>query len=214
MRIAILLLFVTVFSLHVAAQSNNVHYGDLSGKEKRWAMFHPRAAKKVKKIIPEVSTDVRQKIAYNKIDSLIHGGQADAYRHALWMALTAKHIGDKKARRVGQMHEESNKEHFYKSEKEDNALQDSISCQMDLLNNDLGIAYGIGYKDKSDDELKELVLNGILAGEFFMLFRNSKNEFIDCEGKVVDNKNRLEEKKWYLPYCLVPTNNTSEIPTH
>ena len=113
MRIAILLLFVTVFSLRVAAQSNNVHYGDLSGKEKRWAMFHPRAAKKVKKIIPEVRTDVRQKIADNKIDSLIHGGQADAYRHALWMALTAKHIGDKKSRRVGQMHEESNKEHFY-----------------------------------------------------------------------------------------------------
>jgi hypothetical protein len=214
MRIAILLLFVTVFSLRVAAQSNNVHYGDLSGKEKSWAMFHPRAAKKVKKIIPEVRTDVRQKIADKKIDSLIHGGQADAYRHALWMALTAKHIGDKKARRVGQMHEESNKLHFYKSEKEDNALQDSISCQMDLLNNDLGIAYGIGYKDKSDDELKELVLNGILAGEFFMLFRNSKNEFIDCEGNVVDNKNRLEEKKWYLPYCLVPTNNTSEVPTH
>jgi len=214
MRIAILLLFVTVFSLRVAAQSNNVHYGDLSGKEKRWAMFHPRAAKKVKNIIPEVRTDVRQKIADYKIDSLIHGGQADAYRHALWMALTAKHIGDKKARRVGQMHEESNKEHFYKSEKEDNALQDSISCQMDLLNNDLGIAYGIGYKDKSDDELKELVLNGILAGEFFMLFRNKQNEFLDCEGNVVDNKIRLEEKKWYLPYCLVPTNNTSEIPTH
>ena len=135
---------------------------------------------KVKKIIPEVRTDVRQKISDNKIDSLIHGGQADAYRHALWMALTAKHIGDKKARRVGQMHEESNKVHFYNSEKEDNALQDSISCQMDLLNNDLGIAYGIGYKDKSDDELKELVLNGILAGEFFMLFRNKQNEFLKC----------------------------------
>jgi len=212
MRIILLVLFTTALSLHTSAQ-NNVHYSDLSGKEKRWAIFHPRAAKKVKQIIPEVRADVRQKIADNKIDSLIHGGQADAYRHALWMALTAKHIGDKKARRVGQMHEESNKTHFYQSIKEDNALQDSISCQMDLLNNDLGIAYGIGYKEKSDDDIKEIVLNGILAGEFFMLFRNKQNEFLDCEGNVVNNKNRLEEKKWYLPYCLVPTNNTSEIPT-
>jgi hypothetical protein len=214
MRIFILLIFITTLHIHVDAQNNNVHYGDLSCKEKRWAMFHPKAAKKVKKIIPEVRTDVRQKIADNKIDSLIHGGQADAYRHALWMALTAKYIGDKKARRVGQLHEESNKEHFYKSEKEDNALQDSISCQMDLLNNDLGIAYGIGYKEKSDDDIKEIILNGILVGEFFMLFRNKQNEFLDCEGNVVDNNNRIEEKKWYLPYCLVPTNNTSEVPTH
>jgi hypothetical protein len=212
MRIILLLLLTTVFSLHTNAQ-NNVHYSDLSSKEKRWAIFHPRAAKKAKQIIPVVRADVRLKISENKIDSLIHGGQADAYRHALWMALTAKHIGDKKARRIGQMHEESNKQHFYNSIKEDNALQDSISCQMDLINNDLGIAYGIGYKDKSDEELKELVLNGVLAGEFFMLFRNNQNEFLDCEGNVVSNKNRIVDKRWFLPYCLVATINTSEIPT-
>ena len=212
MRIILLLLLTTVFSLHTSAQ-NKVHYSDLSSKEKRWAIFHPRAAKKAKQIIPVVRADVRLKISENKIDSLIHGGQADAYRHALWMALTAKHIGDKKARRIGQMHEESNKQHFYNSIKEDSALQDSISCQMDLLNNDLGIAYGIGYKDKSDEELKELVLNGVLAGEFFMLFRNKQNEFLDCEGNVVSNKNRIEDKRWFLPYCLVATINTSETPT-
>ena len=213
MRMILLLLWVITISLQTTAQNNDVHYGDLSGKEKRWAMLHPRAAKKVKKIIPDVRTDVRLKISEGKIDSLIHGGQADAYRHALWMALTAKHIGDKKARKVGQMHEEGNKTNFYKSIKEDDALQDSISCQMDLLNNDLGIAYGIGYKDKSDEEIKELVLTGVLAAEFFMLFRNKQNEFLDCEGNIVDNKNRITDKRWYLPYCLVPTNNTSDIPT-
>ena len=77
-----------------------------------------------------------------------------------------------------------------------------------------GKHYHVKTNSESDDELKELVLNGILVGEFFMLFRNKQNEFLDCEGNVVDNKNRLEEKKWYLPYCLVPTNNTSEVPTH
>lgn len=213
MRNFLLYIGLAFLSLPVAGQSTNVHYSELSKKEKRWAMFHPKAAKKVKQVIPIVRTDVRLKIKENKIDSLIHGGQADAYRHALWMALTAKYIGDKKARKVGQMHEESNKTHFYKSIKEDNALQDSISCQMDLLNNDLGIAYGIGYKDKTDEEIKELVLNGVLAGEFFMLFRNKQNEFIDCEGNVVDTKNRITEHRWYLPFCLVPTNNTSETPT-
>ncbi len=213
MRMILLLIWVTFISLQTTAQNNDVHYGDLSSKEKRWAMLHPRAAKKVKKIIPEVRTEVRLRISEGKIDSLIHGGQADAYRHALWMALTAKHIGDKKARKVGQMHEEGNKTYFYKSIKEDDSLQDSISCQMDLLNNDLGIAYGIGYKDKSDEEINELILNGILAGEFFMLFRNKQNEFLDCEGNIVVNKNRIADKRWYLPYCLVPTNNTSEIPT-
>ena len=213
MRMILLLIWVTFISLQTTAQNNDVHYGDLSSKEKRWAMLHPRAAKKVKKIIPEVRTEVRLRISEGKIDSLIHGGQADAYRHALWMALTAKHIGDKKARKVGQMHEEGNKTYFYKSIKEDDSLQDSISCQMDLLNNDLGIAYGIGYKDKSDEEINELILNGILAGEFFMLFRNKQNEFLDCEGNIVVNKNRIADKRWYLPYCLVATNNTSEIPT-
>lgn len=212
MRITLLLILTIVFCLRTSAQ-NNVHYSDLSSKEKRWAIFHPIAAKKAKRIIPLVRADVRLKISENKIDSLIHGGQADAYRHALWMALTAKHIGYKKARKIGQMHEEGNKSNFYKSIKEDNALQDSISCQMDLLNNDLGIAYGIGYKDKSDEEIKELVLTGVLAGEFYMLFRNKQNEFLDCEGNIVSNKNRIADKRWFLPYCLVPTNNTSEIPT-
>lgn len=46
-----MLIGVTFISLQTTAQNNNVHYGDLSGKEKRWAMLHPRAAKKVKIIL-------------------------------------------------------------------------------------------------------------------------------------------------------------------
>ena len=214
MKKIIICLTLLLCSDYLMAQKNDVHISDLSKGEKHWAMWHPFAARKAKKIVPFVRNEVRQMIADNKIDSLIHGGQADAFRHALWMALTAKSIGEKKARKLGQLHEERNKEDFFKSVTEDESLQDSISCQMDLLNNDLGIAYGMGYKDKSVKEIEELILSGVLNGEFFMLFRNKKNQFLDCEGNVVDTKNRIRDKVWYLPYCLVPSNNTSEIPTH
>ena len=72
MRIFLVLFFITNLHLQVVAQNNHVHYSDLSSKEKSWAMFHPRAAKKVKKIIPEVRTDVRQKIANNKMINIPH----------------------------------------------------------------------------------------------------------------------------------------------
>ena len=206
------LLLLLVISSSLFAQEK-INFDNLSKGEKHWALWHPFAAKKAKKIIPLVRAEVRKKIEEGKIDSLIHGGQADAYRHALWMALTAKKIGVKKARRIGQLHEQRNKEAFYKSEVEDGSLQDSISCLMDLQNNDLGIAYGDSYKQLPDDEIAAMVLTGVLNGEFFMLFRNKKNEFMDCEGNVVSNHDRLKNKTWYLPYCLVSTSNTSEIPT-
>ena len=213
MKKLFLLVLILTTSICLFAQEKTVRISDLCKQEKHWAILHPFAAKKAKKIVPLVRAEVRQMIAENKIDSLIHGGQADAYRHALWMALIAKHIGEKKARKIGQLHEAGNKTAFYKSLKEDNSLQDSISCQMDLLNNDLGIAYGIGFKDKSDNEIKEIILSAILNGEFFILFRNKKNEFMDCEGNAVYVQDRVKNKTWYLPYCLVTSNNTSEIPT-
>ncbi|MFM7017055.1 MAG: DUF6973 domain-containing protein [Bacteroidota bacterium] len=213
MKLAIPLFAFLFSSIHVFSQDSTVRMHNLSKKEKHWAITHPFAAKKAKKIIPFVREDVRVKITEGKLDSLIHGGQADAYRHALWMALTAKHIGEKKALKMGQLHEAKNKEDFYKSIKDDDALQDSISCQMDLLNNALGISYGVGYKDKSDKEIQELILAGINNGEFFILFRNKKNQFMDCEGNVVSKEDRVKNKKWFLPYCLVPSNNTSDTPT-
>lgn len=207
------LLIIVLLILSMRSFAQEVHMKNLSGREKRWAIFHPIAAKKAKKIVPFVREEVRIKIAEGKIDSLIHGGQADAFRHALWMALMAKHIGNKKAVHVGKLHEMKNKDDFFKNEKEDNSLQDSVSCQMDLLNNELGAAYGGGYKKSSDKEIEDLILTGISNGEFFMLFRNKKNQFLSCDGNVVETKDRVKNKQWYLPYCLVPSNNTAEIPT-
>jgi hypothetical protein len=187
------------------SQSVLKQYRALPKAEKRWVRQHPHAALKVRSITSIVRKEVIEYSRKNLVDTLFNGGTADAFRHCYWMALCAQKIGSKKALSLGEAHEKGNREQFDKGLTEDAVLQDSISCLMDLYNNRIGIGMVSDQKIKDAETLKFHILEKIKQGELRVLKRNNMNQFIDCEGNAVI-KPIENQRKWQLPYCLVPSN--------
>ncbi len=86
--------------------------------------------------------------------------KSDAFRHTYWNALMAKHINPDFAKLMTTAHEiktfgaaqdfKSNPEHF-----------------MDLINNHIGRTIGEKYKDKTDEELAQIVLKTLNEGKLY-----------------------------------------------
>ena len=75
---------------------------------------------------------------------------------------------------------------------------------MDLKNNDLGFLLGSANKTMDDAGLKTLVLEAIISGNAWYLKRNEQGIYVDCAGKPLDLT--LYKEKWFVPKCLVKTN--------
>jgi hypothetical protein len=169
--------------------------------EKVWVITHPFIAKKTWKITKEalrISDEIKRD---SLLDGDPDGGQVDAFRHTYWMASLTQKISCKKARRLGKAHEKVNYRNFKKGRKEENNLPDEASSDMDLRNNELGIALGIVNKNLSQNELVTLVRNAILEGKAWKIYKNKKGESLDCNGNII-----LAEKRmalWKTLRCLV-----------
>ena len=74
-----------------------------------------------------------------------------------------------------------------------------------LYNNKVGAGIVQNIKHKNTDILKINSLAKIEAGELKIMRRNNQNQFIDYEGNEVV-KPKGAQRKWNLPYCLVPSN--------
>ena len=204
-RLVVILLLTLTFT-DSRSQSLLKQYQSLPAAEKRWVLHHPHAAIKVRVLTSKVRNEVMQYAQKNLVDTLFNGGTADAFRHCYWMALCAQKIGSKKALSLGEAHEKGNRQQFEKGLTEDAVLQDSISCEMDLFNNKIGVAIATAEKKGDAETLKILILEKIKQGELKILNRNDQNQFLDCEGNTV-LKPTGKDRKWVLPYCLVPSNH-------
>ena len=173
----------------------------LSFPEQRWVVFHPFAAKKAWRI----SEYVREVTDSVKKDTILIGdgnaGQVDAFRHTFWMALLVQEISWKKARRLGIVHEKGNKRDFKKKRLEDKQLPDSISCEMDLFNNSVGIRIGKTHRDTSGKALKNIVIRAVLEGECKIIKRDKNGNFLDGSGNAL--KPEEWQGKWGNMRCLV-----------
>jgi len=138
------------------------------------------------------------------LDTLESGGKLDAFRHTYTMAFLARSIKTKKLKKLGIAHEKGNKRQFIKNSLEFGERSDSLACEMDLRNNELGFVIGSQNKVSTNEELKQLVIQEIQNGKAWYLKRNSRNEYVDCEGKIIDFGRFIV--KWYIPKCLLKTN--------
>ncbi|MES2133381.1 MAG: hypothetical protein V4506_13620 [Bacteroidota bacterium] len=138
------------------------------------------------------------------LDTLANGGKLDAFRHTYAMAFLARKIKVKKLRKLGIAHEKGNKKQFKKHQTEDGERPDSLACEMDLRNNELGILLGSGNKALKDAELKLLVINAIKEGKAWYLKRNERFMYVNCNHELLEM--RLYSQKWYVPKCLIKTN--------
>lgn len=189
-----LVIFFIAFLTSVNAQK-------LFPEEIIWSTTHPFAAIRLKKIYKKVFILYKQPSTILALDSFSNGGKLDAFRHIFFMAAFAQKIKLKKLRKLGIAHEKGNYKQFLKHQNEEGELPDSLSCVMDLTNNELGFKIGLNHKKISLDELKLEVIKEINNGNAVILKRNNNKLYVDCNNNVIDIK--AYEKKWCVPKCLI-----------
>jgi hypothetical protein len=184
--------------------SNAQSFGSRSGPEKCWAIFHPFAAIKIRKIYALARPFYEDIKKNNVTDSFSNGGKLDAFRHIYFMAAFTQKVKAKKVRKLGKAHEKGNRKDFLKGIKEDGELPDSLSTVMDLQNNETGIRIGRENKMAALKELSELVLGLITRGEAVYFKRDAHGNYLNCENQIIDRT--LYSGKWFVPKCLIKTN--------
>lgn len=177
---------------------------DISKYETYWAFFHPFASLKIKKHLTKAMIVYKDVKLSKQLDTLESGGKLDAFRHTFTMAYLSRFVKVKKLRKLGKAHEKGNKFHFFKNHHEYGERADSLACEMDLRNNELGFLIGESQKEFKTDELKELVLTQIRQGNAWFLKKNGKNEYVSCNNEPIDFN--LYKGKWFVPKCLVKSN--------
>ena len=176
----------------------------ISSYEYRWAVFHPFIAVKIKHRLPKAMKFYNEVRDAKTLDTLNSGGKLDAFRHVYTMAYLARNIKVKKLRKLGMAHEKGNKKQFKENGLEEGERPDSLACEMDLRNNELGFILGAGHKNSSDEELKAITVTAIKEGRAWYLKRNAGYFYVSCSNDVLDLKRYTG--KWFIPKCLIPTN--------
>lgn len=199
----IIILFISfTFGCSIFAQGNfKKSFRSLSKSERKWVMKNPFHAMEAYKVSKDVFSESKKIAKDNRLDQDPDCGQADAFRHLYWMARLTQKIGGKRAFDLGVAHEKANYEDFLKSEFD---LHDSISCEMDLFNNKIGIAIGERHPDISEDSLKKVVIESILSGKAVIVYKDALGRCLDNNHKVIDKKNW--QGKWKNERVLVFSN--------
>lgn len=195
-------IIITCFIVCFAEQSFSQH--QISKYEYRWAVFHPFAAKKIQKHLIE-AMDVYQVVKNAKtLDGFESGGTLDAFRHTFTMAYLSRFVKINKIRKLGKVHEKGNEYFFYRNHQEFGERADSLACVMDLRNNELGFEIGKNNKNASKDDLKNIVIEQIKAGNAWKLKKNDQNLYVSCQNEPILIENY--KGKWFLPKCLIKSN--------
>ena len=175
------------------------------GKEtRRWILFHPLAALKVKSIYKKHLFVYQNNDLLTVLDSFENGGKLDAFRHVYFMAAFAQKISVNKLRKLGIAHEKTNRSSFFRGKESLNLRHDSLGSVMDLQNNELGFMIGHGNKNLNPLSLRDTVLSEILSGKALIFNRNKHGLYLDCSDQVLDPI--LFKLSWYIPKCLVNSN--------
>ncbi len=165
-----------------------------------WALGHPFAALKIKKVYKKASKLYDENLLKVKLDAYTSGGKLDAFRHVFYFAAFAQKIKPKKVLKLGKAHEKTNHLDFKRGKFENEVMADSISCVMDLLNNEVGVKLGSENKNLSLEELKQKVMELINKGDAYHILRDKEGRFIDCNNNVIDMS--LYKGKWTIPKCI------------
>ena len=201
----VLIFYCLLSSLQIFSQSNWQAFKKLSCAEKTWVVFHVFKAKKAFEV-PKEAQRVADSVAKTSLlDGDKNGGQVDAFRHAYWMARLHQEIGKNAALKLGKAHEKSNYQQYKKQQLENGEIPDKISSEMDLFNNSIGVTYtekGIPYPKNG---LIYRIVNGILAGDYRIIKKDQKKNYLSCDDTIIPKKSL--KGKWKNEKCLVNSNN-------
>jgi len=174
-------------------QQDNVKI-KISRPEFLWALSHPFKAKRALNItrIALLVTDSLEKDSNLRDRS---GGQLDAFKHGLWMALLTQEIGSKAALKLGIAHEKANYINFKKGR----PYSSHNHSVMDSLNNIVGSK--IGNKLNNRNDIINAVINSVKKGDFYMLQKNLEGQYIDCKGNIIEKN----DNQWEWNECIITT---------
>lgn len=180
-------------------------YNSLSKPEQRWVLRHPIAAFRTHKLATSARTEAVSHNSDPDLDGDLNGGMVDAFKHTLWMALTAQKIGYSKAVSLGIAHEEGNRAEFDANpERNGGLIQDQMASDMDLFNNQVGARIGADNPNVSYDVLVFLVKDAVVKGQCRKLRKDSSGNYLDSTGTVIilSDYNGV----WLIPKQLIPSN--------
>ncbi len=180
-------------------------YHKLSIPEQQWVRKHPLAAFRTHRIADSVRHEAQERLKDADFDGDLNGGMVDAFKHTLWMALTAQKIGMEKALSLGVAHEEGNRLEYESDPVRKNIQQDSIASRMDILNNIVGARIGAQNPDASPKRIMTLVRQAVIEGKCWKIKKKDKNTYLDADGKVINIHDY--DNQWAIPKVLVPSNN-------
>jgi len=179
-------------------------YQSLSKAEQHWVNRHPIAAFRTHRLADTARTLAVAHQHDDDLDGDLNGGMADAFKHTLWMALTAQKIGKDKAISLGKAHEDGNHEEFLNNpERTGGLIQDKIASDMDLYNNSIGAQIGEDHPDVSISVLIFLVKEAVTKGQCRKIQKDAGGNYIDSQGKVIDTKQYIGQ--WEIPKVLIPS---------
>lgn len=184
---------------------------ELNRYEIIWILTHLFRAYPVWKLSSQVRQIANQHITDPELDGDFAGGQVDALRHILWMALITQKYGARFARKLGVVHEKSNKLDFKKKKLEEYQLPDATSMMMDLLNNEIGIELGQRLTDVNITQLTEIVKQLVLDGKAWVIKKDNEGNFLDIDDKPIPKN--LWLGKWNTPKVLVASNYRNRFDT-
>ncbi|MDF2437234.1 MAG: hypothetical protein K0Q95_1610 [Bacteroidota bacterium] len=195
----IIAFFYSTFSY---SQSSLQKFKSVSFSEKCWVIFHPFVAKKAMKKTSMVLSDVDSVKNTGTIGTDMNGGKLDAFRHAYWMATLTNSIGKHKSLKLGKAHEKGNYRTFKKHKLEDSILPDSVSCEMDLMNNKVG-ADLVGEKKRFGEkkDIQNIVLESLKTGKLSIIKKDKGGNYLYCDGTFIDTN--VWGGKWNIPKCLI-----------
>jgi hypothetical protein len=209
-RKTVLVISFLLFSTLCSAQSMWTSFWSLAGPEKCWVITHPFIANKARKITREVLRYSEEVKKDSPLDEDANGGQADAFRHAFWMASLSQKISERKALSLGKAHEKGDYRKFRKGKMgEEGLLPDSASSEMDIFNNKAGASIGSQNKYLEKDSLRAIIISTILNGRLKIISKNKEGRYLDCAGNILDMASFIHI--WNIPKCLVNSDQTGKI---
>jgi len=170
----------------------------ISLPEFKWAVLHPIAALKVKKIKRNCDKYYQDSSLKFQLDRFENGGKLDAFRHVFYMSAFSQHIKTKKLRKLGEAHEKGNYRQFLKGGKEHGELPDSLGSVMDLKNNEIAFKLSTKTNYLRLEELKNEVIALIKNNGVYFILRDENGNYLNCERQVIRIAN-----KWQNDKCLV-----------
>ncbi len=176
-------------------------YHKLSKPEQKWALHHPWAAFRTHKLADSTRAEATRRLSDPELDGDLNGGMVDAFKHTLWMALTAQKIGARKAILLGEAHEEGNRLEYVADPTRKSTQQDSIASRMDMLNNVVGARIGEQNPKADFSKLVAIVRRNVIEGKCWKIKKKDKNTYLDADGKVINIHDY--DNSWAVPKVLV-----------